>query len=77
MTNKQFADDFLALTKKIVKEVSEIDPNAPNASVKLAKAQLQSDAIKQANNTFRSCLQHDVAKAKLENYKSSFLDDDK
>ncbi|MEM6397798.1 MAG: hypothetical protein AAF741_15725 [Bacteroidota bacterium] len=76
MTNKQFANDFLELAKKVIIEVSEIDPDDPNAAVKLAKAQEKNAAIKQANNTYRSALQHDVARAKLENYKSSFLDKD-
>lgn len=77
MTNKQFANDFLSLAKKIIEEVSEIDPNDPNAAIKIAKAQEKNAAIKQANNTYRSALQHDVAKAKFDRYESSFLEEEK
>lgn len=76
VTNKKFAHEFLQMSKDIVEEVSKIDPNSPVANTQLAIAQMKNDAIKQANNTFRSCLQHDVAKAKMESYQSSFLDED-
>lgn len=74
MTNRQFFDDFISLSKKIIEDVSEINDNDPNLNMKLEKVREQNAAIKQANNTYRSALQHDVAKAKMENYKSSFLD---
>jgi hypothetical protein len=76
ITNKKFAQEFLQMTKEIFAEVSKIDANSPDAKNELDKAQTKVSTIKQANNIFRSCLQHDVSKAKIDGYESSFLDNE-
>jgi hypothetical protein len=75
VTNKKFAQEFLQMTKEIFSETSEIDSKAPTTKHEIQKAEVKIKAIKQANNIFRSCLQHDALKAKHQNYESSFLDD--
>lgn len=74
MKNSSFAIEFIELSKKVIEDVRNIDPKSPTASAQLEKAHIMNDAIKQANNTYRSALQHDIAKAKYKEYHSSFLE---
>lgn len=76
VTNKKFAHEFLTMTKKVFTNLSEIDTKEAATKHELERAQAQVNTIKQANNIFRSCLQHDVASAKIEGYRSTFLDEE-
>jgi len=57
-------------------EVSDIDAEGKSAKRDIEKAAIKVNLIKQANNTFRSIHQPDVARAKIEGYESSFLDEE-
>lgn len=76
LTNKKYALEFLQHSRDIIAEASLVDPDAKSTRNELAILEIKNAAVKQANNTFRACLQHDMAKAKLSTYRSSFLEDE-
>lgn len=76
LTNRIFAETFLRKTIETLEEIDLIDEKSNYKKFRLEKADVKSKVIKQANNTYRSALQHDIARAKIKGYKSSFLEED-
>lgn len=76
ITNKAHAQEWLQITRDLIANVQSIDSNSSTAKRDLEKAQTVITAVKQANNIFRSGLQHDVARGKIEGYKSSFIEEE-
>lgn len=76
LTNKNFAKKFLKLTEEIIEEANYIKVSNPSAKREIERATIKLNAIKQANNIFRSSHQHDVARAKIKGYESSFLEEE-
>jgi len=74
ITNKGHAQEWLQITRDLIESVQNIDPSSSTAKRELEQAQTVITAVKQANNIFRSGIQHDVARGKIEGYKSSFIE---
>ena len=75
MTNKEFFDQVVQISMEIIQQAKDLDPEEPFADNDLKRLQIMTGGLKQVNNSYRVALQHDIAKAKLKNYQSSFLEE--
>lgn len=76
MKSKTYFKEFVGYCREVINKAKEIDPSHEDAEQDIKRLSTINNAVKNANQVFKINLQNDLARARLDNYESSFLNEE-